>query len=558
MGLTWSSPAPAQSAIAQSDDRAVIDCLRQADPQRLDRLREAARARLGLPAVLPPGTPAQTTPPADGGGDAEAAPVAVRLGDYDFPFENLVFEGGGGKGRIYGGALKCLRDAGVKAKRFAGSSAGAITAALLAVNATPEEVDEIMSNDLEKILLGKSWKRYLSVLPSFFKNYGMYDASGFLAFLGDVLKKKTGDADITFEGVLKKYGNELCVTAVNVNLMSVVYFHPKTTPSLPVRVAVRMSMSIPGLFTPVEYSFTPDFADYYVDGGVLCNYPIHVFDGWWLSMKPDDRFYRKLPSLTSMPKLLDRSERFGAVNKRSLGFLVYSSDEEDIMQVDLDKRIENLRVLRPDTALYRKRQASLEVQSDGVVAHTIRVGSSDRFVEALLGATHKKGDEDYVARSDFKRIFSDLKPKADSSGESLTAADARILFGEACDADKLFDLVDPKHEGEVPVYDVFFALEKELDLHTRFLGHGRKDVKDMKEYWFTLLNTLELNAGKMYIQGTDLERTVGLCTDYIGTLDFNVDPADQRFLNEQGYRITELFLRDYVAKNKLQPRSVAI
>lgn len=32
----------------------------------------------------------------------------------------------------------------------------------------------------------------------------------------------------------------------NINMMSTEYFHPKTTPETPVRLAVRMSMGIPG------------------------------------------------------------------------------------------------------------------------------------------------------------------------------------------------------------------------------------------------------------------------------------------------------------------------
>ena len=44
----------------------------------------------------------------------------------------------------------------------------------------------------------------------------------------------------------KKTGIELCVTAVNVNMLSVEYFHPKTSPNTSVKLAVRMSLSIPG------------------------------------------------------------------------------------------------------------------------------------------------------------------------------------------------------------------------------------------------------------------------------------------------------------------------
>lgn len=40
-------------------------------------------------------------------------------------------------------------------KRFAGTSAGAITAALVAVGYSSKEVDEFLSQDLNSILLGK-------------------------------------------------------------------------------------------------------------------------------------------------------------------------------------------------------------------------------------------------------------------------------------------------------------------------------------------------------------------------------------------------------------------
>lgn len=39
------------------------------------------------------------------------------------------------------------------------------------------------------------------------------------------------------------------MTAVNVNMLAVEYFHPKTTPNMSVRLAVRMSLSIPGKTT---------------------------------------------------------------------------------------------------------------------------------------------------------------------------------------------------------------------------------------------------------------------------------------------------------------------
>ena len=63
-------------------------------------------------------------------------------------FRNLVFEGGGVKGIAYGGALKELNDRDIlkKITRVAGTSAGAITAVLLAVGYSHDEVSDIVAD----------------------------------------------------------------------------------------------------------------------------------------------------------------------------------------------------------------------------------------------------------------------------------------------------------------------------------------------------------------------------------------------------------------------------
>src|SRR3954453_918866 len=62
------------------------------------------------------------------------------------PYTNLVFEGGGVKGVAYAGALEVLDSAGILAQvtAVAGTSAGAITAALVALGQTPDELRETM------------------------------------------------------------------------------------------------------------------------------------------------------------------------------------------------------------------------------------------------------------------------------------------------------------------------------------------------------------------------------------------------------------------------------
>ena len=73
----------------------------------------------------------------------------------DYPFRNLVFEGGGVKGIAYCGALGILdkRDILSKIHRVGGDSAGAINASLLALEYTVGEVRDILAgldfNDFE-------------------------------------------------------------------------------------------------------------------------------------------------------------------------------------------------------------------------------------------------------------------------------------------------------------------------------------------------------------------------------------------------------------------------
>lgn len=51
---------------------------------------------------------------------------------------------------------------------------------------------------------------------------------------------------VSFFKLYEKTGKELCVVVTNLNHMTEEYCHVKTTPDMPIRLAVRMSMAIPG------------------------------------------------------------------------------------------------------------------------------------------------------------------------------------------------------------------------------------------------------------------------------------------------------------------------
>ncbi len=65
----------------------------------------------------------------------------------NYPYKNLIFEGGGVKGIAYVGALRELQKRKIlkNIKRVAGTSAGAINAVLLSIGCTLKETQEILS-----------------------------------------------------------------------------------------------------------------------------------------------------------------------------------------------------------------------------------------------------------------------------------------------------------------------------------------------------------------------------------------------------------------------------
>ena len=110
---------------------------------------------------------------------------------------------------------------------------------------------------------------------------------------------------MTFYDLYKERGVELCVVVTNLNLMKAEFCHPKTTPDMPIRIAVLMSMAVPCIFAAVPYENNyRGVTDTYVDGGLLCNYPINCYDGWYLSMKTEDSFLTRLQPLSEIPTIM--------------------------------------------------------------------------------------------------------------------------------------------------------------------------------------------------------------------------------------------------------------
>lgn len=194
------------------------------------------------------------------------------------PIRGLVFEGGSVKGAAFAGAIMYLQENKLleNVSHLAGSSAGAIIATALAIGFQAHEIHQIMMETDFSEFKDAGWfteRSKLAKLWSLIRHWGVYNTTHFDRWIGDLIQSKTGNRDITFAEVRRRYGKMLVLTGTNLTNRCVTHFSTKEHKDMPIRLAVRISMSIPLFFKPVSYE-----GCLYVDGGVLTNYPIRTFD----------------------------------------------------------------------------------------------------------------------------------------------------------------------------------------------------------------------------------------------------------------------------------------
>ena len=245
-----------------------------------------------------------------------------------YHFKNLVFEGGGVKGIAYVGAMQVLAEEGIlpNIKRVGGTSAGAINATLFALGFTNSAQRTILKRLDFNNFMDDSWG-VIRDTDRLLNKFGWYKGDFFHEWISGHIKKKLGDPNATFADLKEAGKPELYVYGTNLSTRFGEVFSYEHTPKTRIADAVRISMSIPLFFAAVRNARD----DVYVDGGVLNNYPIKLFDRekYISSGRPEKmavktkyyekenkRFLKKRPS--SSPYVY---------NKETLGFRLDSKQE---------------------------------------------------------------------------------------------------------------------------------------------------------------------------------------------------------------------------------------
>jgi predicted acylesterase/phospholipase RssA len=219
-----------------------------------------------------------------------------------------VFQGGGAKGVAYVAALRAVEEKCRWFRSVAGSSAGALTASLVAAGFAPHELEDMTANMLAAISPSSIIDRGLHALgPT--RALTRYNAAALErlleSHLRDGVRRHGGEpeSDVTFAELTTSTGIELYVLALDASTGCPMPFSTETTPTLAVSAAVVASCAIPLAFEPRYVEIDPSarpvlgqislpLVRRLVDGGAWANFPAFIYT--------DEAFREVLRLLASM------------------------------------------------------------------------------------------------------------------------------------------------------------------------------------------------------------------------------------------------------------------
>lgn len=183
-------------------------------------------------------------------------------------FNTLCLGGGSIRGLCELGALHYFVSEGIldlsKINTFAGTSVGSVIALLLAVGYAPMDI-------LIHVMKVDAWMDFeVTDILQFREKGGILDLKNLIKNVEELILKKMHFIP-TLKELFEMKKKKLVVCATNVTRHRCEYFDFESEPELSCIDAITMSCSMPVIFKRFEYKDC-----YYVDGGLLDNFPIDV------------------------------------------------------------------------------------------------------------------------------------------------------------------------------------------------------------------------------------------------------------------------------------------
>lgn len=176
-----------------------------------------------------------------------------------------LFGGGAIRGAAHVGVLRALERLGIELSTIAGSSVGALVAALYAVGYTP--------NELADVFLSVNFELFRDISLGFNNKFALSKGEVFLDWLRDLIERKYyGDAYLKGQCrpvSFKDLGKNLIIISTNMKDFTCKEFSSFETPDFEVALAVRISCCMPGLMRAVTLK-----DDLLVDGDLMKGKPM--------------------------------------------------------------------------------------------------------------------------------------------------------------------------------------------------------------------------------------------------------------------------------------------
>jgi NTE family protein len=251
-------------------------------------------------------------------------------------FRNLVFEGGGVKGIAYIGAMQVLSQRSLLKDilRVGGTSAGAINALIFALGYDILAQRDILNSTDFRKFMDDSFG-VIRDIRRLSKHFGWHKGDFFSGWIGKLVEDRLGNAQATFSDLKKVKSPDLYVIGTNLSTGYSETFSFERYPDMPLVTAVRISMSFPLFFAAARFGPRNDV---YIDGGVMLNYPIKLFDRQGYIDMENEADAARFPEYYNRENarfLLERPDRNPYVyNRQTLGLRLDTTEQIGLFRYD--------------------------------------------------------------------------------------------------------------------------------------------------------------------------------------------------------------------------------
>ena len=169
-------------------------------------------------------------------------------------------------------------------KNYYATSVGTIISLLLVIGYNMDELHFFINNfNFNKLSDDVD-------VSDLFEYFGLSTGKSIMSVIQSLLYEKINQYDITFEKLYQRFNKKINIITTNITTRSEEVFSFENTPSTSVLIAIRMSIAVPIIFTPVCYNGCQ-----YLDGGLVNNFPInHVKSMNYLGITCNFKIKQKL------------------------------------------------------------------------------------------------------------------------------------------------------------------------------------------------------------------------------------------------------------------------